>query len=263
MSEFTPFQSHNPIDVGQVNSQGGVAPVSYGPGDSQLLVGFYPRSVLNRAQSQQKGKPIYDRVDFVKIQQPGEKLNVVDRPATDFDKARFRNQWASYQEGKDQSPDGIPLTHLFPHRPEIVDTMKGYKIHTVEALANLSGHAIDTVGMGARDWVNAAQSYLKQAEKGVDFHRFNKEMDAMKLKNTTLERQVSELAARLAQITSTEVGRPVPVQTMPDLSKFDHQASMINNTLEPQVSQPPVQFSNEIGPRRGRPKGSKNKAKES
>lgn len=262
MTEFTPFSQHNPIDMNSLNSQGGVGAVSYGPGDNQLLVGFYPRSVLNRARSQQEGKPIHERIDYVKIQQPGEKLNVVDRPTTDFDKARFKPQWMAYQQGKEQAPDGIPLSLLFPNRPEIVDTMRGYNIHTVEQLANLSSHAIDTVGMGARDWVNKAQSYMKQAEKGVDFHRFNKEMDEMRQKNSTLERQLTELSAHLARVTSLETGKPVPV-TMPDLSKFDVQASLINNTLEPQLPQPPINLSNEIGQRRGRPKGSKNKPKES
>ena len=56
MSEFTEFQSHNPINVNELNARGGVGMVSYGPGDENLLVVFYPRSVLMTAKSQEAKK---------------------------------------------------------------------------------------------------------------------------------------------------------------------------------------------------------------
>src|SRR5690242_19824624 len=99
-TEFAPLR----FDQQQLAHQGwGVA--SSGPGDNQMIVGFYPKSIVNVAESKAKGRRICETKDFVKIQHPGETLNIVDRPATDQDKARWPRQWAQYSSGRDQIPD--------------------------------------------------------------------------------------------------------------------------------------------------------------
>jgi len=255
---YTPFA---PIKYDQqaVSRQGwGMA--NSGPDDNQLMVGFYKRSILNRAKSQEAGVPIHESRDFVKIQHPGESLNVVDREVTPQDKARWPNKWAQYEAGVNQIPDGIPINLLFPTKPEIETTLRGYNIHTVEQLANLSAHGIGTIGMGAQDWVNAAKKYMERAEKGIDHHHFETAIAKKDQQIATLTRQVEELAA-LVQSRSKEAPNP---------QSYDFQEAQINRTHasvdESQAFlQPSAQFvqdlSGSVEPRkpRGRPPGSKNK----
>jgi hypothetical protein len=171
---YTPFPALK-YDQNAVARQGyGVA--TSGPNDDQLIVGFYRRSILNRAKSQESGTPVHEGRDFVKIQHPGESLNIVDREVTDQDRARWPQKWAQYQQNVHQTPDGIPINLLFPTKPEIEATLRGYNIHTVEQLAHLSGHAIGTIGMGCQEWVNGANKYLEHANKGVDHHKFETAM---------------------------------------------------------------------------------------
>lgn len=258
---YTPFA---PIkyDQQQVSRQGwGVA--NSGPDDNQLMVGFYKRSILNRAKSAEAGVPIHESRDYVKIQHPGESLNVVDREVTPADKARWPNKWAQYQAGVNQIPDGIPINLLFPTKPEIETTLRGYNIHTVEQLANLSAHGIGTIGMGAQDWVNAAKKYMERAEKGVDHHQFETAMAQKDQEIATLKRQVQELAAMVNSRT----------REAPDPQNYDFQETQINRVHasadESQAFlQPPAQFvtdlSGSVEPmkRRGRPPGSKTKPQE-
>ena len=196
----------------------------------------------------------------MKIQHPGESLNIVDRPVQDSDKHRWPRQWAQYAQGKEQVPDGIPITLLYPDRPSITDMLIGYNIHTLEQLANLSGNGIQAVGMGCQEWVNKAQSYLKQAEKGVDFHRFEKERDEKNQEISTLKRQVQDLSDQLGRFIRKE--NPV---------NPDFQTAQINTRNEQRIDPEPVvtfkqefkspDLSGEVK-RRGRPPGSRNKAKE-
>ena len=75
---YTPFA---PIKYDQqaVSRQGwGMA--ASGPSDDRLIVGFYPKSIVNVAASRAAGKRICETKDYVKIQHPGETLNVLDRP---------------------------------------------------------------------------------------------------------------------------------------------------------------------------------------
>lgn len=259
---YTPFA---PIKYDQAAvSRQGYGMASSGPDDTQLMVGFYKRAILNRAKSAERGVPVHESRDFVKIQHPGESLNVVDREVNDSDKARWPNKWAQYLQGVNQVPDGIPINLLFPTKPEIETTLRGYNIHTVEQLAHLSAHGISTIGMGAQDWVNGAKKYLDRAEKGVDHHHFESAIAQKDQEIRTLRRQVEELAA-LVQSRTKEAPNP---QT------YDFQEAQLNRSHasadDSQAHlQPPAQFvqdlsgSVEPAKRRGRPPGTPNKPKES
>lgn len=215
---YTPFAPLK-YDQAAVSRQGwGMA--TSGPGDDQLMVGFYRRSVLNKAKSQAQGTPVHEGRDYVKIQHPGETLNVVDREVTPQDMQRWPQKWQQYQQNVQQTPDGIPISLLFPAKPEIETTLRGYNIHTVEQLANLSAHGISTIGMGAQDWVNGAKKYLDRAEKGVDHHKFETAIAAKDQEIATLKRQMQELT----QLVHSNK------QPAPNSQNYDFQTAQINQT---------------------------------
>lgn len=253
MNDFTEFRPISGMDMNSIVSQG-YGMVQYGPTDDKLIVGFYKKSVLNQAKSRDEGKPHYEGQDFVKIQHPGETLNCVDRPVREDDKRRWPRQWAHYQAGVTQIPDGVPLNQLFPDKPQIVDTMRGYNIHTVEQLSNLSAEAINTVGMGAQDWVNKAKRYMERVEKGINHHQFEQAINQRDQRIATLERQIAELTTLVNARARAE--QPAPVQ-----QGFDPQTTQINavhqSTTEPFTPEPArfVQdLSSQVQPRpRGRP----------
>jgi hypothetical protein len=250
---YTPF---GPLryDPQQVAAQGyGIA--ASGPTDAQMMVGFYRRSVLNRVKSIEQGTPVYEAKDYVKIQHPGETLNVVDCEANDSHKRRWSQRWEQYQKGINQEPDGMPLSLLFPAQPEVEATLRGYNIHTVQQLAHLSGHGISTVGMGCQAWVNAANVYLERAEKGVDHHKFEAAMAQKDTEIRSLKRQISELSQLVQQRLA---------QTAPTPQNFDYQTAQINQTHasaddSQALLQAPAQFIQDLSgsvqtpKRRGRP----------
>ncbi len=257
---YTPFAPLR-YDQQAVSRQGwGIA--ASGPGDDQLMVGFYKRSVLNKFKSQQQGTPVHEGRDFIKIQHPGESLNIVDREVTDQDKQRWPQKWSQYLQNITQIPDGVPLNLLYPSKPEIVETLRGYNIQTVQQLQKLSGHAIGTIGMGCQEWVNAAAKYMEQADKGVDHHKFNQAMNAKDQQIKTLQRQIEELT-RLVQ---TQMSQPSQPRAMPPPQDFDYQTEQLNASHasaddSQAFLQPPAQFvqdlSGSVEPpkRKGWPKG--------
>lgn len=225
---YTDFRPSTGMDMASIKTQG-YGMVQYGPTDDKLIVGFYKKSVINQARSRAEGKPIYEGRDFVKIQHPGETLNIVDRPVREDDMQRWPRQWSSYQQGVRQIPDGVPINLLFPSRPEIETTLRGYNIHTVEQLATLSAEGINTVGMGAQEWVNKAQEYMKQAEKGVNHHKHQQDLAERDAKIAMLTRQVAEVTALVRQ----QQQPAAPNASHP----FDAQTAQINATHQ-SVDQP-------------------------
>lgn len=247
---FTEFRPATGMDRASIDSQG-YGMVHYGPTDDKLIVGFYKKSVKNASRSNAEGRPIHEGVDFVKIQHPGETLNIVDRPVKDDDKQRWPRQWHSYQQGVRQVPDGVPINLLFPAKPEIETMLRGYNIHTVEQLAGLSAEAISTVGMGAQDWVNAAKRYMERADKGVNHHQFETALAAKDQQIASLQRQIAEVTALVRQ------------QQQPNQSgNVDFQTAQINATHQSVVqpfTPPGAEFVQDLSgmttapKRRGRP----------
>lgn len=157
------FQLHNSIQ--RMGDWGGV--VQYGGGDSSMVVMFYMRPVRHPAKSIEEGRPFFENKIFVKIHPPGERLNIIDREVVDTDKRRFPMQWAQFKENLPQVSDGTPIEMLFAANPATAAALQASGVHTVEQCAKLSAHAIETIGMGAQQWVNEAQRYLEVANKGV------------------------------------------------------------------------------------------------
>ena len=238
-------------------AQRGFGMASSGPTDDRLIVGFLNKSVQNKFKSKEHGVPVFEDHVFVKVQHPGETLNIVERPVMEEDKQRWPRQWQAFVNGSSQAPEGIPITLLFPDRPHIAATLKGYNIHTVEQLANLSAQGMSTVGMGCQDWVNGAKRYMEHAEKGVSHHKFETELAKLASENRTLQRQVQELTAAVHQKE-----RPAP-----NANVYDFQTAQINSSHQSEdiaETPGPAQFVHDLSgetqtKRRGRPPGSKNK----
>lgn len=252
MNDFAGLPHHSRIDPSQFNTHG-VTPVNYGVDPNSLVVIFYAKPILNPLKSQQEGKPVWENKDYVKIHQPGEKLMAEDRPVRENDKRMYANRWNSYLQDKEQVPDGVPLDLLFPYHPNVAMMLKSHHVYTVEQLAAITGDALNNIGMGAQDWQTKAKAYLEQANKGVNHHKFQKELDERDSKIKTLERQVAEMAAAFAQMKSGQEGKPALVQHQFPPANYDAQSHLIAGSMQERFPAPK---------KGGRPKGSKNKPKE-
>lgn len=165
----------------------GFASVSFGS-DEKLWVQFHTKPVLDPVKSREMGRPFYNDVPFCRIQQPAEK-DCFDQPATQEHIARFPRQWAAYQQGRQDAPQGTLLAVLFPDNPSIVEMLAFLKVKTVEQLAALNDTQLQNVGMGARQWQQKAQAFLASADKGRGLH--------------AMEQTINEQRAQIEKLTAT------------------------------------------------------------
>lgn len=238
------FQGHSGIQ--KMGDWGGV--VNYGPGDKGMVVMFYMKAVINPVRSAEAGSPQYDDKVFVRIHPPGERLNIIERIATDNDRQRFPQQWHLFQQNKPQVNEGCPIDLLFPAQPSISAALKASGIHTVEQCAELSAHAIESIGMGCQQWVNDAKRYLEVANKGVKASQLkalseekDREINGLKHKIGLLEEELQHLRENainavtmkdvqqlIANAGGAQGHRPqfIPGNQQP----FDAQTAQINGT---------------------------------
>lgn len=233
-------------------------------GDDQQFVVFDYHPALNRAKSRAEGRPVYDNEVWVKIIAPGEaKIQETHRKANDLDKRRFPRQWAAFVQGRPQITEGTTLEHLFPDQPNKVKMLNHYNIFTIEQLANLNGTGMNAIGMGATQDVEKAKQYIAQSEKGVNYHKFNTQMEQKDQQISALTQQVANLSAQMTQMISAQqqvmqaprpqIPTPAVAQTLLQSDDFMNTPDL-GNQFDASDMQPQK--------RRGRPAGSKNKPKE-
>lgn len=244
----------------------GVGVAEYGGGDKNQVAMFYNRAVHSPAKSNAEGRQIYEDQVYVRIQQPGERLNVVDRPMQPTDQKRFPQQWQQFQQNRQQAPDGTPIDMLYPDQPSIAAMLRGNGVQTVEQCAELTAHAIETIGMGAQRYVNDSQKYLEISNKGVKASQMRHELEERDREIRTLKKMVEDLKGALNDVKAQSanapnletiqamlagaMGRP---QHMPNVP-FDSQTAMINSTNQATRSQPVTKPSLKAAPKRQRPK---------
>lgn len=82
-------------------------------GDRGLLVEFEMYPLLNQRKSDAEGRAIYDDVEFVRIKRPGDKTHEHHAPVREKDRARFREHYKAFLEGRPQAGgSGTPLSEV-------------------------------------------------------------------------------------------------------------------------------------------------------
>lgn len=173
--------------------------VRFGDDSTQVVI-FYTRSVFNAAKSKAMGSRQYENEIWVKMHPPGERLNIIDRPVQDIDKQKYPGQWNLFLQNRTQIPEGTPIDLLFPNNPATADNLRAFGVHTIQQCANLSAHAMQTIGMGAQDWQNMAKQYLESATSGTAFLALRAEMEKKDAELRILRQQYDKLLAQLNDI---------------------------------------------------------------
>ena len=182
----------------------GVGTVNFGTAD-QINVVFHSKLVTDQEATRAAGRTIKKNVDYVFIQIPGDR-DYTDAPVSDKPHTvnMYPRQWAAFQQKKEYVAEGTPLENLFAQDDEqpIAANLRSAGIHTVEQLANLSASAMDGVGMGAQAYVNHAKKYLEVSEKGVAYHKLQKELKERDNKIEVLENNLKLMNAQVERLSA-------------------------------------------------------------
>ncbi len=114
--------------------------------DDLLSVRFEVRRVKNTFKSDVTGVPVFEDRDFVVIELPGDKLNMIDTLATEEHKVRFTRQWQEFSLGREDIIKGTPLEDWQALQPGQLEELKYYKFKTVEQFANASFGLVQKMG---------------------------------------------------------------------------------------------------------------------
>lgn len=183
-------------------------------------VTFETKGLEDRAASIAAGHYVTIDVDFAIITPQGSK-DRIERNVKEWlaslsqqtSEGRFKHEWLSHfqasykawKEGQELPLSGTPILTWPVISPAQVKVLLDSQIRTVEDLAAANEETLARVGMGSRalkdkaiSWLTAAGSSGKVTERLAAAEQANADLKA---RNTTLEKQLRELAAKVAALS--------------------------------------------------------------
>lgn len=160
--------------------------------DDKLFVKFYMRAVQNNFESNQKGRPIFDEKEYVKIMIPGDRNSNIDAPVTPEYKMRFAERYSRFKANEQQAQSGTPIDIWPQMTVGRVAELKALNIFTVEQIASLDdGHAHKI--MGFNDLRTRAQAFLTTAEGDAENSKLAAELEKRDVEIQGLKEQINQI----------------------------------------------------------------------
>lgn len=176
--------------------------------DKSLAVRFYIAPLQNDVKSESEGRPIFDDTEFVEIRVRGDRNNIVQRPARDDDRKRFRDAYVAFRDQRKNLESGTPLAQWPIMSLSMVEELRYLGFQTVEQVAEAAENACAKV-TGLLMLKQKAKIFLEHAKGGAPMEKLtnqNKELQdrltASESMNAKLSKQVEDLLLRVEAFES-------------------------------------------------------------
>lgn len=167
--------------------------------DARLRVQFGLFPEPDQEASVAAGRPIFRDAEYITIMVPGER-DVVHRKAWRLDFERFPQQYAAFQQKRDQDAvSGTPLKAVTWLTQGQVKELEYFNCTTVEQLANMPDSTAQKF-MQVNKLKQLAKDYLQAAKEAAPLTAMRAEMDKKDDQIAALSKQVADLAARTEEM---------------------------------------------------------------
>ena len=168
-------------------------------GDERLFVQFSMEPEHNVTKSNEAGRPVYDEIEYIRIQVPGDKDNVVFRTAYPEDRRRFPKQYAAFKQNQETPVSGTPLSVLpFLSKAQVMEfAVVGVK--TAEQLMGMS----DANGqrfMGIQELKKRIGNFLEAAAGAAPALKLQAELEKRDGEIATLKKMMEEQSKQIEKL---------------------------------------------------------------
>lgn len=183
---------------------------STNPTVGRELVSFRTVQKKDEFQSKHQERPVYKEITHIVIRTAGDSTQVLDIPVTEAYKQRYPQEWARWQQTRQNQIPGFPIENW----PALTDTQKAefkaMNIFTLEQFVNMPDSHGQKI-MGFNDLRRKAKVFLEAGKDAELLGRIRQEAEtavaAEREKREALERQVAEMKEAFAKMKEREKAR--------------------------------------------------------
>lgn len=161
--------------------------------EDHAFVEFFMDPVELTYESERQNHPVFKEVEHVKIMIPGDPHNIIERRATDADKAKYPRAWERFLRTEHTAQEGLPLEQWPQINRAQVKEAKYFEVHTVEQMSGLADSHLGKMPPGFRELRTKAQAYLKAASDTAA-------ATSQAAENERLHSMIQDLQAQLAAV---------------------------------------------------------------
>lgn len=164
--------------------------------DNRVYAVFFSGVMKDDAASLDQGRPIFKDTEFVRIVAPGDKTNIVVRPARDSDRQRFPRQYAAFKRGESEQVIGTPLAQWSLISRAQAEEFRAVGVLTVEHLADLR----DDIKMkfpGAMQLSQRAKDWIAASADSAVLSKLRAEREEQDERIAEMEKQIADLKKSL------------------------------------------------------------------
>ena len=170
--------------------------------DRKLHVRFYTKPVMQRAQSRDAGRPVFEDMEFIEIMVPGDKHSIIRRRIRDLDKRRFARQYEAFRAGKGEQQIGTPLTMLPFITAAKAEEYRFFHIITAEQLAaTADGSSAANSIMGFQGDKQKANAYLQMAAGNAPILQLQEALSDKENQISAMQQQMDQMNAKLEELS--------------------------------------------------------------
>lgn len=241
---------------------------SIGKEERPPYIRFEKKAIENKVETLKQGHYVATDVDYVFVTLPGGRdvfASTVDkwleRQEVYARSNRIKPEWLdmykkSYERWKNDEEipeNGTPIRGWVVLSPAQTDIILHAGIRTVEDLAVCNDEAMRRLGMGGRDLVNKAKSWLRSAsdhgQVALQNAALEKENENLKVTVSSLEEKVEILMRKVDSISQQDVPRGtisaadlMPETTQDEMRTEIRMESLIRGEIEPGQDFTPAQL---------------------
>lgn len=129
-------------------------------------------------------------VELIQISFPGS-FQVIERPINDSDKIRFSQAYNNWKQGIADTEEGLALEDVGSFSEEVISTLNGLGINTLEALACVDDNKCRSVP-NMFEWKQKAQSLIKIKEGGKVENELRKQIEDMREQQRAMSQELAK-----------------------------------------------------------------------
>jgi hypothetical protein len=148
---------------------------------------IYIEPVKDEEASAKEGRDVFRDARYIRLQAPGDRGNVIERPIRPEDEKRYPHAFEAFRRG-DLASKGTPLSVLGVS-PSQVKELEYFAVRSVEAFAAVSDESLSKMGP-LRQWRDKAVAFVQAAKA-----------------EAPLKAQAAEIADLKAQISALKAGK--------------------------------------------------------
>ena len=171
-------------------------------GDDRLAVRFFIKPARDAEKSDKEGRMVFRDVEYIQIMVPGDRDNILIRPAGEGDKRRFGKQYDDWKRtNREETLVGTPLDLWGRLSLSQIEEFRYIGVRTVEQLAELNDNAMLRMP-GAAELKRKAQAFVQAAKDEAPMRHLQAELEKRDELDRARDAELAAMKEQLAQLAA-------------------------------------------------------------